>query len=273
MKKFILFFLISLLLTGCSKEERLNQIFSTDSNIKEEISEKNKPNEDKIFDSTDNEKENKQDELTQDSKPEISIDEFSINDDKEGTFITNSSQEDIRENNEINYSASDNIVINSLKTVNQNVDNLLKEEKNEDTKSKLKGVFITLVDFVFYDGEIKGVTFNELTQEGKAEVLKMINIIDEKIENYFPGYKESISDKASKAYSKASEIIKNGANNIKEFAQEKLGEEYYQEIIAAKDELVLYTKNAFSLLGDFSSSLFNNVKDKLSNWYENFKNN
>ena len=106
--------------------------------------------------------------------------------------------------------------------------------------------------------------------------LSDINTLEErieKIENYFPGYKETISSKANQAFTKASEIIKNGANNIKDFAKDKLGEKYYQEIIDAKDELVLYTKNAFSLLGDFSSSLFNDIKDKLSNWYENFKNN
>ena len=277
MKKIILIVLISFGLTGCGKEEKISQDLPLEPDIyqneeydnneelknnEEVIKEENKKPE---TNSTASNKPNLENEETinQTNLPNLPNETNNVSDKKE----TNSSA------NEPVYSSEDLIVINSLETINQNVDNLLKEEKSEDNKNKLKGVFITFVDFIFYDGEIKGVTFNELTQEGKSQVLKLINAIDEKIEKHFPGYKETISDKASKAYSKASEIIKNGANNIKEFAQEKLGDEYYQEIIDAKDELVIYTKNAFSLLGDFSSSLFNNVKDKLSNWYENFKNN
>ena len=83
---------------------------------------------------------------------------------------------------------------------------------------------------------------------------------------------DAISDKASNAFNKASEIIKEGANNLNDFAKEKLGEDNYQSLIDAKDELIIYTKNAINFIGDVSSSLWNNTKDKLNNWYQNFKN-
>ncbi len=176
-------------------------------------------------------------------------------------------------NDKVSYSTKDIKAINSMENINKEVDNLLNEGSSQSTKDKAKGVFITLVDFVFYDGEINGVTFNELTDSGKAKVLELINTIDEKIEKHFPGYKETISSKTSEAFQKASDLIKKGAKNISDFAQEKLGEENYQEIIDAKDELVTYTKNALSLFGNVGSNLFSKAKDKLSNWYENFKNN
>ena len=123
------------------------------------------------------------------------------------------------------------------------------------------------------DGSINGVTFDELTDNGKKKVLEIASNIDSTIENKFPGYKETISDKASSAFNKASEIIKKGANDLNDFAREKLGEDNYQSIIDAKDELVLYTKNAINFVGDISSSLWSSTKDKLNNWYQNFKNN
>ena len=54
--------------------------------------------------------------------------------------------------------------------------------------------------------------------------------------------------------------------------EEKLGEENYQSIIDAKDELVYYTKNAINFLGDVGGKVFNSVKDKLDSWYQDFKN-
>ena len=97
--------------------------------------------------------------------------------------------------------------------------------------------------------------------------------MDGAIESKIPGYKETISDTASNAFNKASEIIKSGANNLNNFAKEKLGEENYQSIIDAKDELVYYTKNAINFLGDVGSKVFNSVKDKLDSRYQDFKNN
>lgn len=171
------------------------------------------------------------------------------------------------------YSAKDNKVISSFNTLENDVDKLLKEEKSESISDKAKGVFITIVDFIFYDGKISGVTFSELTDAGKEKVLAIASSIDQKIENKFPGYKETISDKATGAFNKASEIIKKGANNINEFAKNKLGDEYYNEIIESKDELVKYTKNAFSIIGKIGSELFSKGSSALDKWYQNFKSN
>lgn len=174
-------------------------------------------------------------------------------------------------NQTIKYSEKDTTVIEEVQKIDDATDIILKEEADETAKSKLKGVFISLVDFLFYDGEIKGVTFDELTSAGKEKVLQIIHSIDEKIEKRFPGYKESISETATAAFEKASELIKKGAENIKEFSKNKLGEENYNRIMESKDELVKYTKEAYSIIKDIGGDGLTEVKDKLKNWYENFR--
>ena len=183
------------------------------------------------------------------------------------TNVTN--QKDTNPGQEL--SIKDTTVLTELNTIEENTDKLLTEGKDQSVLDKAKGVFITLVDFCFYDGEIKGVTFNELTEAGKEKVLKIVNSIDQKIENKFPGYKEKISTKTKTAFNKASELIKKGANNIKDFAQDKLGEENYNSIIEEKDELVKYTKNAWDIVKNVSSNLWNKTTSKLKDWYEKFR--
>lgn len=169
------------------------------------------------------------------------------------------------------YSSNDEVVINSLESSLTKINN--GSTSDSSFSDSAKGVFVSIVDFLFYDGEINGVTFNELTDSGKQKVLEIASKVDNAIESKIPGYKETISDTASKAFNKASEVIKNGANNLNNFAREKLGEENYQSIIDAKDELVYYTKNAINFLGDVGGKVFNTVKDKLDSWYQDFKNN
>ena len=210
-------------------------------------------------------------------KDNITINKDKVNEsiiDKKEEIInnTNTSTNNTNTNNSntITYSDKDTEVINSL---NDTLSTVRSSEVTSSFKDSAKATFISIVDFLFYDGEINGVTFDELSDSGKKKVLEIASSIDSAIENKFPGYKETISDKASNAFNKASELIKKGANDLNDFAREKLGEDNYQSIIDAKDELVYYTKNAINFIGDVSSSLWNSAKDKLNNWYQNFKNN
>lgn len=173
----------------------------------------------------------------------------------------------------ITYTKTDNEVIEEVEEI-EDATIVLMEEENETTAlEKAKGVFVKLVDFAFYNGEIKGHTFEELSNSGKEKVLALISSLDEKIENKFPGYKESISSTTSSAYKKASEVIKEGAYNINEFSREKLGEENYNAIIDAKDEMVNYYKAVWPVVKDTGGNLINKAKEKIKNWYENFRDN
>lgn len=234
---------ISLLLIGCligityanKKNERVK--------IKEEVKKEIK------------EKEDNKEEIKIDSKPN----------DNENKDISNN--KDTIKND--NYNEKDNIVIDEL---NNTLNNIEKSTRDENFKDKASSTFISIVDFLFYDGTIKGVTFDELTEKGKEKVLEIASKIDVKLEEKCPGYKETISNSTSKAYQKASEIIKNGAKNINDFAKNALGDENYQTIIDAKDELAKYSKDALNYVTGAGSKVFNNTKEKLNEWYQNFKN-
>ena len=191
------------------------------------------------------------------NKEEIKIDR-KLNDNENKETIKND-----------NYNEKDNIVIDEL---NNTLNNIEKSTRDENFKDKASSTFISIVDFLFYDGTIKGISFDELTEKGKEKVLEIASKIDVKLEEKCPGYKETISNSTSKAYQKASEIIKNGTKNINDFAKNALGDENYQAIIDAKDELVKYSKESLNYVTGAGSKVFNNTKEKLNEWYQNFKN-
>lgn len=172
--------------------------------------------------------------------------------------------------NEIVYSVKDKEVIETLEaTLNE----IKTSKESEEFSKKAKKTFIDIVDFLFYNGKIKNTTFNELTDNGKAKVLELANKIDEAIEAKIPNYKEDISSKASESFKSASNLIKKGSSNLNDFLKEKLSDEHYNAIIDSKEDLVKYSKNALSYVKDNGSKLFSTIKDKLSEWYNNFKSN
>ena len=231
-----------------------------------------------------------QETVTENSEPQIEQDEPNINpvikpDSNESVTsepsinsTTNNNDNNNNNNNSSNnnvteeYSSADEKAIETFNNLEEDIDNISNSETVNNAKDKAKGVFVTVVDFLFYDSEINGVTFDELTDSGKQKVLEIASRIDTKIENKFPNYKETISETAKEAFNKASELIKKGANNLKEFSKEKLGEENYNSIVEAKDELVEYTKEAIDIIGDVGSDLLDSGKEYIKNWYENFKN-
>lgn len=226
---------------------------NTSSNIDVEI---NKDKSSKI--------ESKQDEVSSETRSN-KVSSSESNNNKEASKVTESVESEIVEPN-------DNEVVAYFDDLESNVNEVLKSDSSESTKDKLKGTFITIVDFIFYDGEIKGIKFDDLTEGAKQNILETAASIDNAIMIKFPNYKEEIGGTVSNAYNKASELIKKGAKNVKEFSKEKLGEENYNAIKAAKDELIYYTKNAFDIIGDVTTTIWDKGKEKVKNWYENFKN-
>lgn len=170
----------------------------------------------------------------------------------------------------VEYSSKDNAVIENLSNA---IEEIEKSSVTEKFKDSAKATFISLVDFIFYDGEIKGVTFKELTESGKKKVLELASKIDDAIEAKVPNYKDTISSKTKGAYNEASKLIKKGASNFNDFLKSKLSENSYNAIVDAKDDIVKYTKNAVEIIKDNVPKVFNTAKEKLSEWYKKFKNN
>jgi len=162
---------------------------------------------------------------------------------------------------------NDEEVISYFNTVNDQIDYFAHQEKSETIKEKLANTFITIVDFLFYDGTIGGVRFHDLTDAAKEKVLAIAKVIDEKIEKYFPNYKENIKDTASRVYSSASEKIKEGIEKGKDFVKDHIGDENYEQLQEDGSKLVDSFKNAGSVIKDVVTA----GKDKVKDWYEGFR--
>lgn len=182
----------------------------------------------------------------------------------------------VTENTDKEESVSDDEVVEYINDVTNEVSELDSEKSlSQKTKESLKKTFITLTDFIFYDGTIKGKTFKELSSEAQEKVLELYEKLDSKIESIFPNYKEEIKDTSTKTYSKVKEKAKELKETIKSIYIERVGEDTYQkemEIIEnTKDKVVEKASPIISDVKDKAKETYTKTKDKLDKWYKNFK--
>ena len=150
-----------------------------------------------------------------------------------------------------------------------------KEEVTAEDQKVLENTFITLTDFIFYDGEINGVTFDELTDSAKEKVLDLYDKIDTKIESVFPNYKENIASTSKDVYANIKKEITELKDKIKDKYIDKHGQENYDNLENAynesKETLKDSAKNSYETLKDVSTEFYENTKNKAENWYKNYK--
>lgn len=182
----------------------------------------------------------------------------------------------VTENTDKEEPVSDDEVVEYINNVTNEVSEFNSEKSlSQKTKESLKKTFITLTDFIFYDGTIKGKTFKELSSEAQEKVLELYEKLDSKIESVFPNYKEEIKDTSTKTYSKVKEKAKELKEKIKSIYIERVGEDTYQkemEIIEnTKDKVVEKASPVISDVKDKAKETYTKTKDKLDKWYKNFK--
>ena len=129
------------------------------------------------------------------------------------------------------------------------------------SKSSLKNTFIKVVDFIFYDKDINGYYFKDLTSSAKLKVISLTLKLDGIIDKHFPGYKEELSS----SYKKAKDsLITLYLNLTTEFC--KNNDSVCQ---SAKDDFGLL-KESLNLTWDVISSLAKSGGAKIKEWYEIF---
>ena len=120
-----------------------------------------------------------------------------------------------------------------------------------------------IVDFLFYEGEIKGRTFDELSNSTKLKVLEIFLKIDNKIDNKFPGYKESITETGSKVYTN----VKSKAVSLYlDITASVCASD--QELCETAKEDLKNLKESISLTWDFIREITGVGINKLKSWYE-----
>ena len=178
-----------------------------------------------------------------------SNDSSSLNMDDNVTSSSSGSDEidsESREDNSFDYFSSDL----------SNIEDLIQQEKIEEAKTKIKDVFITGVDFIFYDEPIKGVYFDDLTAEGKEITMNSIDTIGDLGDEFVPNWREDLSEKYQVASDFVSDIYLSVLDKIKNY----LGEENYHALGDIKDQV----------RDDFREGK-DNVKERVKSWYQKFK--
>lgn len=125
-----------------------------------------------------------------------SNDNNNVNND-ESTNMENNTEDEKTETNKQdsiinNETYNENSVISYF---NLSKDSIGTNQEDKTLREKAKSAFTTIVDFIFYDKEIKGYTFSKLTTKAKLEIIEIALTIDNKIDKHFPDYKETIKDK------------------------------------------------------------------------------
>lgn len=156
------------------------------------------------------------------------------------------------ENNQVNTLSIDNEVVTYINKM-----------KNDSGTNNLKTNFVILVDFVFYDGTIKGHTFKELGNMAKLKVLEAMLYLDSKVEKYFPNYKEEISSKTGRAYTTIKDKVVSNYLSITSAICNKDS----SICDSAKEDFQNLKKN-FGLTWSVIKEVAGDSKESIKNWYE-----
>ena len=183
----------------------------------------------------------------------------------------NESKEDNDQNsNDVNIKDNSDDKYNDSVTSEEDVVNYFEKKYDEvnnnswnDVKDKAKEYFITIVDFIFYDGKIKGHTFNDLSSTAKLKIISIALKIDNKIEEYIPGYKETISSNGSKIYNNVKEKLVTLYLDI----STEICKNYENGCNTAK-EIFKDVKDNCKIGWDFIKKLVSSGTSKLKDWYE-----
>ena len=137
--------------------------------------------------------------------------------------------------------------------------------KDSNTLGKLKSGFTSIIDFIFYDKEIKGYTFKGLTNSAKLKIISLALAMDNKIDSYFPDYKYTIKEKYTDFKGKL-------AVKYLEFTAslcESVGADTCNQ---AKEDFNTMKSNfslTFSMLKELAKSGSSKVKEFYESWRDN----
>lgn len=147
------------------------------------------------------------------------------------------------------------------------IDILLKSDKVDEIKTFMATKFITIIDFIYYDTEINGVKFKELTKETQEKIIEMTKKIDSSIMKHDPNYKDSLKDN----YKTVTSYLNGKTSEIVNYTKEKIGLDNYNTVKEATNEIKGTIKNTAVSIGDASSELYKKSKKQVNNWYGNLK--
>lgn len=207
-----------------------------------------------------------------DQKGSSSVSTSSSSNDTSDTLFTDTSK-----------ASNENEVVTYVEEVEKEVETLAASDGDDKSvKEKLEDTFITLTDFIFYDGTIKGVTFQELTDSAKEKVLDLYEKIDSTIESKFPNYKENIKSTAKKSYTTVVTKAKELKDSIVSKYKDYVGEDQYNNTVDTFEEDKNRFQDAYSPYVEKGKEVgtkaiekgkevIHSAIGKLDSWYQDYK--
>lgn len=186
---------------------------------------------------------------------------------------------------DITDASNEEEVVSYIEEVEQKVMTYVQSSNDQSDSSireTLEDTFITLTDFIFYDGTIKGVTFDELTDLAKEKILTLYEEMDSAIEKHFPNYKENISSTAERGYTTVVSKAKELKDSIVSKYKETVGEDTYNNVVSTFEEDKNNFQDAYSPyvekgkeIGsqaiEKGKEILDSASSKFDSWYQEFK--
>lgn len=174
--------------------------------------------------------------------------------------------QDFLKGEEVNWQREEEIVP-YFENLEKEVEEELAKPMTENRSNKLKNTFVHIVDFLFYDEPIGGVTFDSLTEQTKQKLLAIFSSIDQKIEKKLPGYKETIQATGSKWYHNVTDKIHQQMTSFDHYLETNMDPDIYQSLQDGVGSL----KDGFSNATDVMIDTGKEIKESIKNWYETFR--
>ena len=156
------------------------------------------------------------------------------------------------------------------------VETILEQEQiTQQDQQILKNTFITLTDFIFYGKEINGVTFEQLTLTAQEQILILYEEIDYKIEQRYPGYKETIKTNTEQKYNEIKTQLLILHKEIENEIIQQIGLEEYTRQRQKAEENIQIIEDSFEPVVDTTIENINEIyeatKEGFNNWYQTWK--
>lgn len=187
------------------------------------------------------------------------------------SYVTETTQEEVP-------IISQNEVMTEEETINyfERIETKINEYANSDSfanvKDKASSLFITTIDFIFYGGEIKGVTFESLSNSAKLKILNIARRIDTTIMTKWPTYKEDVKTTSGKVFDSVTTKIGEGINYVDGKLNDKLGEESYSDLKDSASQAVDEIKDVATGIYEAGKDVATSAKEKVKSWYEDYRN-
>ena len=165
-------------------------------------------------------------------------------------------------------------IVNYFNNVDVEIDELLNRIDEAGVKEEIFAKFIKLTDFIFCDGEIKGIKFADLKDSTKQQLKEIQFKIDTKIEGKVPGYKDTLKEQYSqiKIYLENNETLNNfkgNYNELKEEAKDKVDEVVgYENTV---DEFWQFVEEDADDVKDMAQNAKEKVKEKYNDWSQKYR--